>query len=142
MVPCSQVGPHHYSYQILPRGDNIVADALSRMRMTEEDFSAEAFAIDDDEFPEEYPLSYKQLAHKQGSYPTLQQKLKDKDPRYTIEEYKHSDATYRIINREGKMVVPPAMQRKAAEWYHQHLMHPGESRMELTIGQFYCWNGM
>ena len=68
-------------------GDNIVADALSRMRMTEEDFSAEAFAIVDDEFPEDYPLSYKELAHEQGRYPALQQKLTDKDHRYTIEEH-------------------------------------------------------
>ena len=81
------------------------------MRLSKEDFSAEAFAIGDDEFPEEYPLSYKQLTHEQARYPALQQKLKDKDPRYMIEEYKHSDSKYRIINREGKMVVPPALQR-------------------------------
>jgi hypothetical protein len=123
-------------------GDNIVADALSRMRLSEADFSPEAFAIDDDEFPKEYPLSYKELAHEQRRYPALQQKLNDKDPRYTIEEQKHSDATYRIANKDGKMVVPPSMQRKATEWYHQHLMHPGETRMELTIGQFYHWKGM
>ena len=34
--------------------DNIVADALSRMRMTEEDFSPEVFALDPSEFPKRY----------------------------------------------------------------------------------------
>ena len=39
-------------------------------------------------------------------------------------------------------MVPPALQRKAAEWYHEILMHPGETRMELTMAQHYCWKGM
>ena len=30
----------------------------------------------------------------------------------------------------------------ATEWYHLHLLHPGETRMELTLGQHYCWTGM
>ena len=47
--------------------NNIVADALSRMRLTEKDFSAEAFAGDANanDFPTEHPLSYKQIAHEQ-----------------------------------------------------------------------------
>ena len=34
------------------------------------------------------------------------------------------------------------MQKKAVEWYHGVLMHPGETRTELTVTQHYCWIGM
>ena len=39
---------------------NIIADALSRMRLTEADFSPEAFTgdINDGDFPTAHPLSY------------------------------------------------------------------------------------
>ena len=48
--------------------NNIVADALSRMRLTEKDFSAEAFAGDANanDFPTEHPLSHKQIACEQA----------------------------------------------------------------------------
>ena len=75
-------------------GDNIVADALSRLRLTEDDFSPEAFALDDEDFPEDYPLSYRQIAYEQQRYPALLQKLKDEDPKYTTATYRHSDETY------------------------------------------------
>ena len=123
---------------------NIVADALSRLRTSEEDFSVEAFALDEaeDEFPTEYPLSYKQLQCEQERYPALQQKIKDSDPKYKVEEFLHSDRKFRLITRNGKIVVPPSLRSVATEWHHQLLCHPGETRMELTMGQHYGWEGM
>jgi RNase H-like domain found in reverse transcriptase len=46
--------------------NNIVADALSRMAMTEADFSPEAFAADEHDFPEAYPLLFKEIAFEQS----------------------------------------------------------------------------
>jgi len=47
--------------------NNTAADALSRLDISEEDFSQDAFnrelAADDDEFPDECPLSYEEIAH-------------------------------------------------------------------------------
>jgi transposase InsO family protein len=121
---------------------NIVADALSRLELTEEDFSQEAFAFDDDDFPSDYPLSYKQIMYEQKKVDELQQKLKDKPDVYAVAHFKHSDYTYDIITRNDKIVIPPSLQVRATEWYHLHLLHPGETRMELTMGQHYCWKGM
>ena len=42
---------------------NIVADVLSRLELKEEEFSLDTFAFDDLDFPAEYPLSYKEIAH-------------------------------------------------------------------------------
>ena len=60
--------------------NNIVADALSRMRLTEKDFSQEAFAGEPttNDFPKEYPLSFKQIAHEQERDKRLQERLLDK----------------------------------------------------------------
>ena len=41
---------------------NIVADFLSRMKLTEEDFSVDAFATNPEvDFPKECPLSYAEI---------------------------------------------------------------------------------
>ena len=120
---------------------NIVADTLSRMELTEEEFSADAFASDESEFPEDFPLSYREIAHNQEQDETVQRLFKDND-RYQKESYRHSDKTYELVTREGKIVVPKNMQKKATEWYHLHLMHPGETRLELTLGQHFYWKGI
>ena len=40
---------------------NIVADVLSCLKLKEEEFSLDAFAFDDVDFPTDYPLSHKQI---------------------------------------------------------------------------------
>ena len=67
--------------------------------------------------------------------------MKDKADGYTVEEVEHSDKTYKFATKNGKYIVPPALQRAATEWYHQTLCHPGSTRLELTIGQHYSWKG-
>ncbi len=124
--------------------NNVVADALSRMEISEEEFSAEAFAADDEtlDFPESYPLSYRELAKRQEQDQALQKKVKEAPGQYSSTVYRQGDKEYQLLTRNGKIVVPKQMQEKVTEWYHLHLLHPGETRMELTIGQHYCWEGL
>ena len=122
---------------------NIVADFLSRMRIDPQEFSVDAFAGEVDvDFPDNYPLSYKEIQYRQKEDKDLQKLVKKKPSEYKTQEYKASDKTYQLITKEDKIVLPKALQRKAAEWYHTHLLHQGETRMELTIGQHYTWTGM
>ena len=72
----------------------------------------------------------------------MQKRVTDKPEEYEQTEFKHSDKRYTLITRGGKIFLPASLQRKATEWYHTHLLHPGKTRMELTMGQHYCWNGM
>ena len=44
---------------------NIVADVLSRLDLKEEEFSLDAFAIDDGVVPQNFPMSYKLLMQEQ-----------------------------------------------------------------------------
>jgi hypothetical protein len=57
--------------------NNIVADALSRMATTEVDFSPEAFAADEHDFPEAYPLSFKEIAFEQSQDKEVQELLEE-----------------------------------------------------------------
>ena len=122
-----------------------MADTLSRLSLTEEDFTHEAFAYtkaDLADFPVTYPLSYKLIAHEQQRKKALQKLLKDKPDTYKKEVYKHTDKSYDLIERDGKIALPPPLQLKGTEWYHMYLRHPGETRLELTMGQHFHWTGM
>jgi RNase H-like domain found in reverse transcriptase len=55
--------------------NNIVADTLSRMAMTEANFLTEAFAADEHDFPEAYPLSFKEIAFEQSQDKEVQELL-------------------------------------------------------------------
>ena len=123
--------------------NNIVADALSRMAMTEEDFSQEAFPAEDvADFPASYPLSYMELAKEQARDKELQKFLREKPESFQKKPYRYSDSTYDLITRDGKIYVPKKLQTRATEWYHTYLLHQGETRTEQTMGQHYCWKGM
>jgi len=94
--------------------NNIVADALSCLDISEEDFSQDAFngelAADDDEFLDEFSLSYKEIAYRQGKDKALQKKLKNDAELHQKVPYKFSDRTCKIINKGGKIYLPKALQ--------------------------------
>ena len=122
---------------------NIVADFLSRMRLDPKEFSIDAFAGEPDtDFPENYPLTYKEIQYRQQKDKDLQKRVKKSPADYPTQEYKSSDKTYTLITHKDKIVLPKTLQKKATEWYHTHLLHQGETRMELTLGQHYYWKGM
>ena len=130
--------------------DNIVADALSRLDMmsaeaftdkyTEEHF-AECFAASDESFPQHYPASHAELHHEQQKDKKLRTALRT-SPSFVEKEFKFGDASYKLVVHNDKIVVPTNMQEKVVKYYHELLLHPGEQRTELTIGQHYYWKNM
>ena len=125
---------------------NVVADALSRLRLSEADFAPEIFALDDNagDFPTGFPLTYKEIAHRQREDKKLQARIKTKDGQktYKVKTFRHSDKSYELVTRDDKIVIPKSLERKATEWYHAHLLHPGESRLELTLRQHFTFIGL
>ncbi len=128
--------------------NNIVADALSRLAMLsnedfKEQYAVECFAADDKEFPKEFPLSYMKIEHCQENDASLQKLVKDKpDGEYKCEVRSHAGKPYKLWTKDGKIVIPEELQKPVVDWYHEILCHPGETRMELTIGQHYYWKNM
>ena len=128
---------------------NIVADALSRLGMMgNEEFASkyegqmeELLAMEEEDFPKEYPLTYAQLQHEQERDVTLIDAFA-KSSLYKKETYNHADKQYSLITRDGKIVVPKKLQKDLMEWYHTTCMHAGETRTELTINQHFYWTNM
>ena len=114
--------------QCIKGKQNIVAGVLSRCNLKETEFSLDAFTFDEEDFPEGYPLSFKQIAYEQKRDPNLQAKLKKEGSKYETKKIKHSSFEYDVIvNGEGKISLPPKLRKPAAEWYHLFLCHPGET---------------
>ncbi len=140
--------------------DNIVADALSRLDLQEPvtkdeifvfqhgysqysgERMAEIFAADDDDVPSSYPLSNHQIHLEQQRDDALKDYIDKHSAAYRTEKYIHGDKNYDLFTKDGKIVVPKTLQKKAVQFYHALLMHPGETRTELTIAQHFTWKGM
>jgi len=126
--------------------NNIVADALSRLKIAEAEFSAEAFANElangEEDFPTGYPLSYKEIEFRQKKDRALQNKFRTQPELYIKKPYTFSNSAYELITKNDKIYVPKYLQHKCAGWYHFKLMHPGEQRLELNIAQHYAWIGL
>ena len=132
---------------------NIVADAFSRLPMVDDDanqelshldvaeLNAELYAYDVEDAPDSFPLTYAKIANGQENDEELQALYRRRDL-YDKKEFKFADETYNLIVREGKICIPKNLVKRAIDWYHQTLAHPGETRMELTLGQHYHWKGM
>jgi len=125
--------------------NNIVADALSRLEIAEEELSAEAFANEladeEEDFPTGHPLSYKEIAFRQKKDRALQNKFRTQPKLHVKKPCAFSDSAHELI-ANNKIHVPKSLQLKCAEWCHLTSMHPGEQRLELTIAQHHTWIGL
>ena len=105
------------------------------------ELNAELYAYDVEDAPDSFPLTYAKIANGQENDDELQALYRRRDL-YDKKEFKFADETYNLIVREGKICIPKNLVKRAIDWYHQTLAHPGETRMELTLGQHYHWKGM
>jgi hypothetical protein len=48
----------------------------------------------------------------------------------------------KLIMNDGKIYVPPALQKKTLDWYHHFLCHPGGQRLANTISSVCYWKGL
>ena len=67
-----------------------------------------------------YPLTVWEIAQAQKLDASLE-KLEDK---YSSELVENTE----ILCKDGKMIIPVALQHRADSWYHHYLQHPGHTR--------------
>ena len=46
------------------------------------------------------------------------------------------------VCKDGRLVIPKPLQRRAVMWYHHYLQHPGHTRLEETMNTAMYWKGM
>ncbi len=47
-----------------------------------------------------------------------------------------------VVCKDGKMIIPKPIQRRAVLWYHHYLKHPGHIQLEETMKATMYWKGM
>jgi len=131
---------------------NIVADALSRLDIDESTplpdvrdaaSMAEAFDFEDLELPSEtFPLHLTNIAKHQRDDAALQKLVKD-NPLYTQKEYTFDGKTVSLhVFKDERIVMPKTLQKRTVTWYHDTMLHPGQTRTEATIAQHFYWKGL
>jgi hypothetical protein len=56
-------------------------------------------------------------------------------------EFRLVDDTY-VVCKDGKMIIPKPLQRRAVLWYHHYLQHPGHTQFEEIMKATMYWKGM
>ena len=137
---------------------NPVADALSRLHLEPTPRSecddtvletpstrklAEAFPIEEEDVPQwSLPISFKLLYKEQLKDKDLKNKVKSNSD-YSIDTFSKDSQTVRqLITYQGKICVPKSLQERMVNWYHEMLVHPGETRTHETIAQHFYWANM
>jgi hypothetical protein len=95
---------------------NIVADALSRLDIatttiatidSEKQMSAtevaELFAMNEEDYPTKFPLSYQEIADRQVNDPEIQKLLKEQQEVYQKTDYAFGDNTHSLATTKGKI---------------------------------------
>ena len=122
-----------------------IADALSRLPKTEGNITdgnitrealAELYGVDklDDDI---FPLKYKIIDKFQQKDPKVMDNLKRAI--YHTETFCGGGKERQLICKNGKIVIPAALQKYVLNWYHTYLLHPGTDRTERTIAQHFFW---
>jgi RNase H-like domain found in reverse transcriptase len=116
----------------IKRVNNMVADALSRMQMTEKDFGPEVFA--GEKVKQRFPLFYKLLAKMQAKDQKLQKRLQSKDQTtYVYKMFRHSNKEYQLVTQDDRIVIPKSLERKATKWQRVHCRGLCSSQQQIGI---------
>ena len=131
---------------------NIVADALSRLDMGANEnesqssmmspqLIAEVYKNNEKFDSNVYPLKFKDIAKRQQQDKELL-KIAMNNKEYHLKTYKVAGKEIPLLCHQNKIVIPKAIQKQVAQWYHVQLCHPGETRTEQTIRANFTWKGL
>ncbi|KAL3759593.1 hypothetical protein ACHAWU_009740 [Discostella pseudostelligera] len=87
-----------------------------------------------------YPLTVIDIVKAQHEDKTLAVYFKNNKglDDYHLQIYENTE----VICKDGKMVIPKSLQKRAVMWYHHYLQHPGHTRLEETLKAAMYWKGM
>ena len=74
-----------------------------------------------------YPLTVKEIAEAQCKDKAIKQLKTSKKYEMLIVEVTE------VLCKNGKLVIPKPLQRRAVEWYHHYLQHPGHNVLKRQL---------
>ena len=123
---------------------NVVANALSRLDMQDCPLPqtplelAEFYGLDEVN-TSAFPIRYSALERAQSRDKSLLKAANSGSNAITTRSFHGGGKTHDLICLNDKIIVPKPLQRRIVEWYHETLLHPGETRTEQTIKQHFHW---
>ena len=127
---------------------NVVADALSRLDMIPRSATSDLLLTNADLFGESKqdipniinPVSFQLIFKYQKEDKELLKLAKGNN--YSIQNFHGGGKTIPLIVYNGKIVIPKILTKRIVQWYHVNLCHPGKTRTEQTIRQYFTWNNL
>ena len=95
-----------------------------------------AYAFGPTEAEEEiFPLSPILIAKEQQQDKKLKESVQKSKSEYSTRIVEDVE----VITYKDKIVIPNSLKKRILWWYHEYLIHPGETRMEATLRQTLTW---
>ena len=127
-------------FEYLPGKKNVVADALSRLDIDELRIQTEealTFLPESEhsniKFPMHTALIFKEQVKVQG--------LREKGLSQPFYSMQHIEG-YDLLCYKDKIYIPQSLRQRVLSWYHEYLLHPGQTRTEQTIRNTMTWPGL
>jgi hypothetical protein len=142
LLPLDEYG---VKFEYLPEKTlkNVVVDALSlldidSLKIQEEEVltllsGSENNIISNIKFPVHTALIFKEQAKVKG--------LREKglaQPHYSIQNIEGYD----FLCYKEMIYIPQSLRQRVLSWYHEYLLHPGQTRTEKTISNTMTWPGI
>ena len=96
-----------------------------------------------DEEEDIFPLTINEIADAQKADKHLRKLFKrggeNNEMQYQVSLVEDTEV---LTNSQLRLVLPPSLQKRAIQWYHHYLQHPGHTRLEETLRHVFTWHGM
>ena len=144
---------------------NIIADQLSRLFISDLDSPTEesmlihdAFCLEEDAFDMieaswrkfYQPLTLAEIGRKQKDDADVRELRRLSPDRLgeTFEDIGKKTGSDHVltlldpVDNKQRIIVPKELRQRLMNWYHTHLIHPGQNRLYNTLRQHYTWKNM
>ena len=120
--------------------NNVLADDLYRLEISDNQEIlniSEIYGYDDVDLTNSaYQIRYHDIYKAQKTDAKLNQNIvSHKD--YTLDTFCGGYQNHRLIFQNSKICLPTELQKKAVDWYHEMLYHPGETLTEHSLRQHF-----
>ena len=126
--------------EYLPGKKDVVADALSRLDIDDlkiQEEEALTLLSESEHINIKFPMHTALIFKEQTRVKELREKGLSQ-PHYSMQHIEGYD----LLCYKDKIYIPQSLRQKVLSWYHEYLLHPGQTCTEKTIRNTMTWPGL